>query len=98
MPERRRDRPMNGRGRIFDIAVLLPVGAVVLFIPPYIRLFDQPMTVLGIPLLPLALFSLWLVGIVLTGLAARSLRRADDVAASGGPAQPPDGGDSGRIG
>ncbi|MEQ9814964.1 MAG: hypothetical protein RLO50_19465 [Azospirillaceae bacterium] len=68
---------MTRHGRLRDLAVLLPVGALLIFLPPYVDIFDQPILVLGIPLLPFAIFVLWLVGIVLTAIVARALNRAD---------------------
>jgi len=62
--------------RIRDLAVILPIGALAIFLPPYIRIFDQPVTVAGIPLLPFAIFSAWLIGIGLTAFISRSLARA----------------------
>lgn len=79
-----------------DLAIILPFGALAIFLPPYLRVFDQPVAVLGIPLLPLAIFVAWLVGILLTLLLARRLTRAsaDDVEAdrtslSAGEDKPP---------
>ncbi|MEM7445230.1 MAG: hypothetical protein AAF414_18055 [Pseudomonadota bacterium] len=66
---------MSLRNRIRDLAVILPVGALAIFVPPYIRVFDQPMTLLGIPLLLFAIFAAWLVGIVLTMSLSRMLAR-----------------------
>jgi hypothetical protein len=54
-------------------AVLLPIGAVLVFMPPYIRILDRPDFVWGIPVLHLAFFALWLLGIVLTAVVARRL-------------------------
>lgn len=71
-------KPSN---RLRDAALIVPVGGVVLFLPPYVRIFDQDGTVLGIPFLHVALFTCWLIGIVLTALLARLLIRsaaADD--------------------
>ena len=76
---------MTGGGRVRDIAILLPIGALLLFLPPYARLFDQPTTVLGVPLLPLAIFSFWFLGIVITAVAARALRRQEAGAAEPDP-------------
>ena len=64
--------------RARDAAILLPLGAVLLFLPPYVRLFDQPGFLFNIPLLHAYIFVLWLVGIVLTALLARRLSREAD--------------------
>lgn len=67
---------MNVRNRVRDLAIILPIGALAIFMPPYIRIFDQPVTVFGIPLLPFAIFAAWLIGIGLTAFISRSLARA----------------------
>ncbi|MEO1226996.1 MAG: hypothetical protein AAFX92_22510 [Pseudomonadota bacterium] len=74
---------MKLRASTRDLAIILPFGALAIFLPPYLRVFDQPVAVYGIPLLPLAIFVAWLVGIVLTLLLARRLTRtsAADVGA-----------------
>jgi hypothetical protein len=64
---------MRGNRRARDAAILLPLGGLLLFLPPYVRLFDQPGDVFGVPLLHVYIFSLWLIGIVLTALLARRL-------------------------
>lgn len=63
--------------RARDAAIILPLGAVLLFVPPYVSLFDQPGFLFNIPLLHIYIFVLWLVGIVLTALLARRLARED---------------------
>lgn len=76
--------------RARDAAMLLPLGAVLLFLPPYVRLFDQPGFLFNIPLLHAYIFVLWLIGIVLTALLARRLaREADEESAASG--EPPSG-------
>ena len=47
---------------------------------------------LGVPLLPLAIFSFWFLGIVFTALAARALRRQEAGAAEPDPEPESDGG------
>ncbi len=68
---------MSPRRRLRDIALLLPIGALILFLPPYIRIFSQPSFVFGVPLLHVYIFSAWLIGIVLTGLVARRFARVE---------------------
>lgn len=70
-------RILSGK-RARDAAVLLPLGAVLLFMPPYVRLLDQPGFVAGVPLLHAWIFAIWLIGIVLTGLLARRLGAEED--------------------
>lgn len=83
--------------RLRDAALLLPLGGALLLLPPYIRVFDQHVTVLGVPLLHLYLFGIWLLGIVLTALLSRRLARqigeppSDDSQTSSG-GEPPAGG------
>lgn len=80
---------MKGDRRARDAAVLLPIGALLIFMPPYLRLLDQPGTIFGIPLLYAYLFTLWLVGIVLTGLLARRLVRSEPADGEHGGPEPP---------
>jgi hypothetical protein len=61
--------------RLRDAAAILPMGGVLLFTPPFMRVFDQPVTLLGVPLLHVSLFVLWFVGLVLTAFVARALTR-----------------------
>lgn len=64
---------MTKKRKIKDIALILPIGGIVVFLPPYIQIFDQNVSLGGVPLLHLSLFALWLGGIVLTGVVARRL-------------------------
>jgi hypothetical protein len=90
---RRRNTPettMRPGKRLRDLAVILPLGGIILLLPPYVRIFDQPLFLAGIPLLYIYIFAVWLTGIVLTGLVARHLVRSIDVAAPfGAPFEPP---------
>lgn len=61
--------------RLRDAALLLPLAGALLLLPPYIRVFDQDVTVLGLPLLHVYLFGIWLLGIVLTAMLSRRLAR-----------------------
>lgn len=65
--------------RISDTALVLPVCGTVLFLPPYIQIFDQDLQIAGIPFLYIALFSIWVIGIVLTAIVARHLSRVGRV-------------------
>lgn len=64
---------MTPSKRLRDIAFLLPFGGVILFLPPYVAIFDQDVDFGGVPFLHVSLFAAWLVGIVLTALVARRL-------------------------
>ena len=63
--------------RLRDAAFIVPLGGVVLFLPPYVLIFDQAGVFHGIPFLHIALFASWFVGIILTAVIARLLIRAD---------------------
>jgi len=64
---------MTRRAR--DGAAILPVIALVLFMPPFIQALDFGATVFGLPLLLLALTAYWVIGILLTALVSRRLAR-----------------------
>ncbi len=61
---------MPASRRVRDIAFLVPLGSLLLFMPPYIGIFDQPHFLFGIPVLQIFIFSVWLAGIVLTAVIA----------------------------
>lgn len=72
---------MKPTRRARNLAFLLPVGLMFLFMPPYVSLFDRPAFLAGIPLLPAYLFTLWICGIVLAYALSRRLsppRHRDD--------------------
>ncbi|MEQ9327074.1 MAG: hypothetical protein RJQ21_07250 [Rhodospirillales bacterium] len=69
---------MRSGGRIRDLALLAPLISLLLFMPPYIAIFDQPVFVFGIPLLLVFIFAVWIVGIIITGLIARRYARSTD--------------------
>ncbi|MEO8204254.1 MAG: hypothetical protein ABI630_10340 [Betaproteobacteria bacterium] len=60
-------------GRIRDAAVLLPVLGLVLLMPPVITLFVGNTFVMGVPLIVVYVFSVWLGLIAATALLARRL-------------------------
>lgn len=62
--------------RLRDAALLLPLGCTLLFLPPYISVFDQDVAVFGVPLLHVYLFGVWLGAIVLTAALSRRLARS----------------------
>ncbi len=68
---------MTIRRRARDAAVLLPLGGVLLFLPPYVRLFDQSGFLFGLPLLHVYIFCIWFVGILLTAWLSRRLIAPD---------------------
>lgn len=68
---------MQPERRIRDAALLLPLIGTLIFLPPYIRIFDQDATLGGVPILFIYIFLFWLIGIVLTALVARHLVHDD---------------------
>lgn len=58
-----------------DVRVVVALAGPILFTPPMLALADRDGTVLGIPPLLVYVFTSWLVGIVLTALAARRAGR-----------------------
>lgn len=87
--------PVRPKRRLKELAFIMPFCGAVLFLPPYISIFNQDIMVGGIPFLHVALFSIWIIGIILTGILARRLVRDGDEtlradAASGTSAKPAD--------
>lgn len=62
---------LNRRTR--DMALLLPLGTLLLLLPPYIEIFDQPRLVAGLPLLPVYIFAVWLGAIILARVLSRKI-------------------------
>lgn len=56
-----------------DAAVALPLGACLIFTPPFMLTFDQVGRFLGVPLLLIFLFALWSIGICLAWALGRRL-------------------------
>jgi len=56
---RQEDIP-RARKRRYDGAIILPIFAALLVLPPFVGLFAVPVTVFGIPLIVVWLFGLWL--------------------------------------
>lgn len=69
---------MPGGQRIRQIALLTPLICLLLFLPPYIGIFNQPDFLFGMPVLLIFLFSVWLAGIIVTGYVARRYARLSD--------------------
>lgn len=68
--------------RIRDLACIMPVVAVFLFLPPLILVFSAPVTVSGIPLIVVYLYGTWAVLVLAAFLVARGLARDDRDAGS----------------
>ncbi len=64
--------------RLRDAAFVLPLACTLLFLPPYISVFDQDVSIFGVPLLHVYLFGVWLAAIVLTAVLSRRLVRSMD--------------------
>lgn len=64
---------MSPERRTRDAALVLPLIGILIFLPPYIRIFDQNAFLAGIPVLFIYIFMLWFIGIVLTAIVARRL-------------------------
>jgi hypothetical protein len=84
--------------RIRDLAVLLPVVAAILFLPPAILLFAAPVSVAGIPLIVVHIFGAWAVLVLGAFFVARSLAKEEaagqqDEAEGRADAAPPSGRD-----
>jgi len=63
-----------------DAAVVVPLAALLLFMPPFISLFAAPVSVFGIPLVVLYMFGVWAALILLTRWLARRLAASGDSA------------------
>jgi len=72
------DSPPDGSGRGPRPEVLLALFAagVVLFNFPLLAVWTAPVTVAGLPLLPVALFAIWALLIVALALVSERRRRA----------------------
>ena len=62
---------------IRDIATALPFLTIVLLTSPLIVVFSAPVSVFGVPLIVVYLFSAWIVIVALAFLVARRLERAE---------------------
>jgi fatty acid desaturase len=60
----------GGRGPRAQVLVALCAAGVALFNFPLLIVWDQPVTVLGLPLLPVALFAVWAVLVVVLALVS----------------------------
>jgi hypothetical protein len=64
---------MAVKRRYRELAVILPLGGTILFMPPYLRILSRHEFLFGVPLMHLYIFGAWLLGILLTALLARRL-------------------------
>lgn len=66
--------------RVLDAAVVVPLAALLLFMPPFISLFAAPVSIFGIPLVVLYMFGVWAALVLLTWWLARRLAASGDSA------------------
>lgn len=59
--------------RVQSAAVLVPLAALFLLMPPFVLLFATPRMVFGVPLIVLYIFGVWALLVVATLLLARRL-------------------------
>jgi hypothetical protein len=64
--------------RLETAALLLPVFGALLFVPPLLGVFNIPVTIVGIPVVAIYLFSVWLGLIGATFVLSRRLGRGSD--------------------
>jgi hypothetical protein len=77
--------PIPPEDRTADRALVLALATFVLLTPPAIAIFDVPVSVLGVPLLHIYAFGVWIVAIAVGGaLAVRLMRRGMDDPRAGG--------------
>lgn len=71
---------MPGRGRLVERSFVLTLLTLVLLTPPIIAIFNVPVLILGVPLLHVYCFAVWLAAIVAGARLAAGLRRDDGAA------------------
>jgi len=67
-------RQSDGQG-FRDLAVVLPIVAVLLLTPPLIRIFATPATLGGIPVIVVYIFAVWASVILVAAMIARHTRQ-----------------------
>lgn len=71
----------RAEGRLADRALVLMVATLLLLTPPLLEIFDRPVLLLGIPLLHIYSYGVWLAAIVCGAwLAGRLNATKDDTA------------------
>lgn len=70
-------RPSADPRAAHDAAKILPVAAALLFLPPFILVFAAPVTVAGVPLIVVYVFSIWLVIVLAAWLVSRRVEPHD---------------------
>ena len=72
----RADRAIRAR-KLRDAAILLPLGGLVLIMPPLASVFALPVRVAGVPLVVAYIFVVWALLIVAARLIGRRLGRTE---------------------
>ncbi|MCB1499414.1 MAG: hypothetical protein KDK07_06440 [Bauldia sp.] len=67
---------MTTEGRLSDRSFVLTVAALVLLTPPIVEIFDVPGFLLGVPILHLYCFGVWLAAIIVGARLASRLNAA----------------------
>jgi hypothetical protein len=80
-----RPNPVPAETRLAEKALVLAVSTFALLTPPIIAVFDLPFVLIGVPLLHVYAFGVWLLAIITGGVIARRLMRP-----SATPVAPPD--------
>ncbi len=80
---------IRGKQSIRDAGTLLPIVATILFLPPLTLIFSAPITIAGIPLILVYLFTAWALVIAAACFLAS---RLEDIGVRQGeaPSQPGD--------
>lgn len=66
---------MVNRKRLETAALVLPVFGALLVVPPLLGVFNVPVTISGIPVVAIYLFSVWIALIGATFILSRFLQR-----------------------
>ena len=80
---------MAGQRRLETTALVLPVFGAILIVPPFLGVFNLPVTVFGVPIVAIYLFSIWVGLIGATAFLSRRLGRDDAHADEHGDGEPP---------
>ena len=68
-------RSLTAKAR--QIVLCLPLFGLILFLPPAIRVFAVPATIMGVPLIVIYVFGIWAALIIGAAIFARHLGRGD---------------------
>ena len=68
---------MENRRRLETAALFLPLFGALLIVPPLIGVFNLPFAILGMPIVAIYLFAVWIGLIGATALLSRHLARQE---------------------